>query len=585
MFEKVLVANRGEISVRIIRALREMGVASVAVYSDADRESLHARLADEAYHVGPASATESYLDIGKLIGVAQRSGAEAVHPGYGFLAESAPFARAVEEAGLAWIGPHPGAIEAMGSKVESRRIMGKAGVPMVPGTKDPVGSADEVRTFAGEHGYPVAVKASAGGGGKGFAVAQDDEGAATAFERASREGVAYFGDGSVYTEKYLSGPRHVEIQVVRDKHGNATHLGERDCSIQRRHQKLLEESPSPAIDPVMREAMGEAAIGAAEAVGYDNVGTVEFLVQDDEFYFLEMNTRVQVEHPVTEEVTGIDIVQTGVRVAAGEELPFTQEDVGWRGHAIEVRLNAEDAANDFVPSPGTVTVYEEPGGPGVRVDSSLREPGVVPEHYDPLFAKLIVRGADREDALRRLRRALGEFRIEGIATTLPFFEAILEDEVFVKGAYTTGFVAERMERLKIKAHQAGSAHGGSAGTSPKEAREVEIEVNGKLFRVKVYAEEAEGRSGGMKAPLMRGGREKGRGAAVTEGAVVAPMQGTIVKVLVEEGQEVAADEAVCVLEAMKMESEIRVKSAGTVSEVLVEAGQTVRSGDALVTLE
>ena len=585
MFEKVLVANRGEISVRIIRALREMGVASVAVYSDADRESLHARLADEAYHVGPASATESYLDIGKLIGVAQRSGAEAVHPGYGFLAESAPFARAVEEAGLAWIGPHPGAIEVMGSKVESRRIMGKAGVPMVPGTKDPVGSADEVRTFAGEHGYPVAVKASAGGGGKGFAVAQDDEGAAAAFERASREGVAYFGDGSVYTEKYLPAPRHVEIQVVRDKHGNATHLGERDCSIQRRHQKLLEESPSPAIDPVMREAMGEAAIGAAEAVGYDNVGTVEFLVQDDEFYFLEMNTRVQVEHPVTEEVTGIDIVQTGVRVAAGEELPFTQEDVVWRGHAIEVRLNAEDAANDFVPSPGTVTVYEEPGGPGVRVDSSLREPGVVPEHYDPLFAKLIVRGADREDALRRLRRALGEFRIEGIATTLPFFEAILEDEVFVKGAYTTGFVAERMERLKIKAHQAGSARGGSAGTSQKEAREVEIEVNGKLFRVKVYAEEAEGRSGGMKAPLMRGGREKGRGAAVTEGAVVAPMQGTIVKVLVEEGQEVAADEAVCVLEAMKMESEIRVKSAGTVSEVLVEAGQTVRSGDALVTLE
>ena len=585
MFEKVLVANRGEISVRIIRALREMGVASVAVYSDADRESLHARLADEAYHVGPASATESYLDIGKLIGVAQRSGAEAVHPGYGFLAESAPFARAVEEAGLAWIGPHPGAIEVMGSKVESRRIMGKAGVPMVPGTKDPVGSADEVRTFAGEHGYPVAVKASAGGGGKGFAVAQDDEGAAAAFERASREGVAYFGDGSVYTEKYLPGPRHVEIQIVRDKHGNATHLGERDCSIQRRHQKLLEESPSPAIDPVMREAMGEAAIGAAEAVGYDNVGTVEFLVQDDEFYFLEMNTRVQVEHPVTEEVTGIDIVQTGVRVAAGEELPFTQEDVVWRGHAIEVRLNAEDAANDFVPSPGTVTVYEEPGGPGVRVDSSLREPGVVPEHYDPLFAKLIVRGADREDALRRLRRALGEFRIEGIATTLPFFEAILEDEVFVKGAYTTGFVAERMERLKIKAHQAGSARGGSSGTSQKEAREVEIEVNGKLFRVKVYAEEAEGRSGGMKAPLMRGGREKGRGAAVTEGAVVAPMQGTIVKVLVEEGQKVAADEAVCVLEAMKMESEIRVKSAGTVSEVLVEAGQTVRSGDALVTLE
>ncbi len=584
MFEKVLIANRGEIAVRIIRALKEMGVASVAVYSDADRESLHARLADEAYHVGPAPATESYLDIGKLIGVAQRSGAEAVHPGYGFLAESAPFARAVEEAGLVWIGPHPMAIEVMGSKVESRRIMAKAEVPMVPGTKEPVDSADEVRNFAGEHGYPVAVKASAGGGGKGFAVAEDGEGAATAFERASREGVAYFGDGSVYTEKYLSGPRHVEIQVVRDKHGNAVHLGERDCSIQRRHQKLLEESPSPAIDPAMREAMGEAAIGAAEAVGYDNVGTVEFLVQDDEFYFLEMNTRVQVEHPVTEEVTGIDIVQTGIRVAAGEELPFTQEDVGWRGHAIEVRLNAEDAANDFVPSPGTVTAYEEPGGPGVRVDSALREPGVVPEYYDPLFAKLIVRGADREDALRRLRRALGEFRIEGIATTLPFFEALLDDEVFVKGAYTTGFVAERMGGLKIEAHQAEGAGGGSPGTSRKEPREVEVEVNGKLFRVKVYADQ-EGRSQEAKAPPSRRGREKGRGAAATEGAVVAPMQGTIVKVLVEEGQEVAADEAVCILEAMKMESEIRVKSAGTVSEVLVEAGKTVRSGDPLIALE
>lgn len=584
MFEKVLIANRGEIAVRIIRALRELGVASVAVYSDADRESLHARLADEAYHVGPAPATESYLDIGKLIGVAERSGAEAVHPGYGFLAESAPFARTVEEAGLTWIGPHPRAIEAMGSKVESRRIMGKVGVPMVPGTKEPVGSADEVRNFAGEHDYPVAVKASAGGGGKGFAVAEDEEGAATAFERASREGVAYFGDGSVYTEKYLAGPRHVEIQVVRDKYGNAVHLGERDCSIQRRHQKLLEESPSPAIDPAMREAMGEAAIGAAEAVGYDNVGTVEFLVQDDEFYFLEMNTRVQVEHPVTEEVTGIDIVQTGIRVAAGEELPFTQEDVDWRGHAIEVRLNAEDAANDFVPSPGTVTAYEEPGGPGVRVDSALREPGMVPEYYDPLFAKLIVRGADREDALRRLRRALGEFRIEGIATTLPFFEAILDDETFVKGAYTTGFVAERMGGLEIEAHQAGSADVGSPGMSRKEPREVEVEVNGKLFRVKVYADQ-EGRSQEAKVSPSRRGREKGRGAAATEGAVVAPMHGTIVKVLVEEGQEVAADEAVCVLEAMKMESEIRVKSAGTVSEVLVEAGKTVCSGDPLIALE
>jgi acetyl-CoA/propionyl-CoA carboxylase, biotin carboxylase, biotin carboxyl carrier protein len=586
LFGKVLVANRGEIAVRIIRALREIEVASVAVYSDADRESLHARLADEAYHIGPAPATESYLNIEKLVGVAERAGAEAVHPGYGFLAESAPCARAVEEADLVWIGPHPEAMEAMGSKVESRRIMGKAGVPMTPGTKDPVESADAVFGFAAEHGYPVAVKASAGGGGKGFTVASDEEGATAAFERARREGEAYFGDGSVYLEKYLPGPRHVEIQVVRDKHGNAVHLGERDCSLQRRHQKLLEECPSPAVDSSMREEMGRAAVEAAEAVGYDNVGTVEFLVQDDEFYFLEMNTRVQVEHPVTEEVTGIDIVQTGIRIAAGERLSFSQEDVAWRGHAIEVRVNAEDAANEFVPSPGTVTAYEEPGGPGVRVDSALRGPGVVPESYDPLFAKLIVRGADREDALRRLRRALGEFRIEGIATTLPFFEAILDDEVFLKGNYTTGFVAERLGELRIEAHQAGLEAGGGQ-LLPKEAREVEVEVNGKLFRVRVYGDEAGAGSvgsGGARAPARRG-RERERGTAVAEGTVAAPMQGTIVKVLVEVGQKVAADEAVCVLEAMKMESEIRPKRAGVVSEVLVEPGKTVRSGDPLVVLE
>ena len=584
MFEKVLVANRGEIAVRIIRALKEMGVVSVAVYSDVDRGSFHTHLADEAYHVGPALATESYLNIEKLIEVARRSGAEAVHPGYGFLAESAPFARAVGEAGLVWIGPHPEAMEAMGSKVDSRRIMREVGVPMTPGTEDPIKSADAVFDFAAEYGYPVAVKASAGGGGKGFAVALDDEGAATAFERARREGEAYFGDGSVYLEKYLPAPRHVEIQVVRDKHGNAVHLGERDCSIQRRHQKLLEECPSPAIDPSVREEMGRAAVEAAEAVDYDNVGTVEFLVQDDEFYFLEMNTRVQVEHPVTEEVTGIDIVQTGIRIAAGERLPFSQEDVVWRGHALEVRVNAEDSANDFVPSPGTVAAYEEPGGPGVRVDSALQGPGVVPESYDPLFAKLIVRGANREDALRRLRRALGEFRIEGIATTLPFFGAILDDEVFVKGNYTTGFVAKRLGELEIEAHPAGLEVG---GVLSEETREVEVEVNGKLFRVRVYGDEAGAGDAGRgyaRAPVRRG-RKRKWGAAGSEGTVVAPMQGTIVKVLVEAGQEVDADEAVCVLEAMKMESEIRAKRAGVVSEVLVEAGKTVRSGDPLIVLE
>ena len=581
MFGKVLVANRGEIAVRVIRALREMGTTSVAVYSDADREALHARLADEAYHVGPTPAAESYLKIEALVEVARRSGAEAVHPGYGFLAESAPFARAVTEAGLTWIGPHPEAIEAMGSKVESRRIMARAGVPITPGTEGPVGSAASVLEFAAEHGYPVAVKASAGGGGKGFAVANDKTEAEAAFSRASREGEAYFGDGSVYLERYLPSPRHIEIQVLRDRHGNAVHLGERDCSIQRRHQKLVEECPSPAIEAGMREEMGRAAVQAAEAVGYDSVGTVEFLVEKgeagDEFFFLEMNTRVQVEHPVTEEVTGVDIVQTGVRIAAGEALLFSQEEVSWRGHAIEVRVNAEDAAHGFAPSPGVVTLYEEPGGPGVRVDSSLRGPGVVPEAYDPLFAKLIVRGADREDALRRLRRALSEFRVEGVATTLPFHRALLEDEVFVSGEYTTGFVAERLAAMGIEA-----SPGAAANEAPgKVSREVEVEVNGKLFRVRLFEEE---RGRGQGPPARRKGGVTQR-ATMGGGAVLAPMQGTIVEVLVQEGQEVAADEAVCVLEAMKMESEIRAQSAGRVKEVLVESGQTVRSGEPLVVLE
>ena len=582
MFGKVLVANRGEIAVRIIRALREMGVGSIAVYSDVDRESLHTRLADEAYRVGPAPATESYLDIEKLLEVAERSGAEAVHPGYGFLAESAPFARAVGEVGLVWVGPRSEAIEAMGSKVRSRQIMAEANVPMTPGTRGPVESAGAVSEFAAEHGYPVAIKASAGGGGKGFAVAEGEEGAGAAFERAKREGEAYFGDGSVYLEKYLPDPRHIEIQVVCDRYGNAVHLGERDCSIQRRHQKLVEECPSPAIDPSMREEMGQAAIEAAEAVGYDNIGTVEFLVEDDAFYFLEMNTRIQVEHPVTEEVTGIDLVQTGIRIAAGEKLPFAQEDVCWRGHAIEVRINAEDATNNFAPSPGAVTLYEEPSGPGVRVDSSLRKPGEVLGSYDPLFAKLIVSGATREDALGRLSRALKEFRIEGIATTLPFFEAILNDEVFVKGAYTTGFIAERLGGLEMEVHPLG----GTDAPQEKGSRQVEVEVNGRLFRVKVYGDEVGiGAAPAAAGPPPRRRPRSHTPTPIAENTIAAPMQGTIVKVFIEEGQKVTMDDPICILEAMKMESEIRAKRNGVVSEVLVEAGGTVSSGDPLVVLK
>jgi len=590
MFDKVLIANRGEISVRIIRALREMGVASVAVYSDSDREALHTVLADEAYHVGPTPAAESYLNIEKLLEVASRSGAEAVHPGYGFLAESAPFARAVAEAGLTWVGPHPAAIESMGSKVESRRIMAAAGVPTIPGTADPVETPKEVIAFGEEYGYPVAVKASAGGGGKGFAVAKDSSGAEAAFDRASREGEAYFGDGAVYIERYLPAPRHIEIQVLRDKHGNAAHLGERDCSIQRRHQKLLEECPSPALTPEMRERMGRAAVEAAEAVEYDSVGTVEFLLQDEEFYFLEMNTRVQVEHPITEEVTGIDVVETGLRIAAGEPLPFSQGDVAHRGHAIEVRLNAEDVAAGFVPSPGPVTVYEEPSGPGVRVDSSLRSgrSGEVSESYDPLFAKLIVRAADRRGALGRLGRAIAEFRVEGISTTLPFFAALLDDEVFVSGEYTTRYVEERLGHLSLQSSPAAPVEP-PVGSGEKSVREVDAEVDGRLFKVRLYARNPEGFAAAPEAgsapPKRRGGARSGGSASTTEGAVVAPMQGTILRVLVEEGQEVSADAPVCVLEAMKMESEVRATRDGTVSSVKVAAGQTVGTGEPLVVLE
>jgi acetyl-CoA/propionyl-CoA carboxylase biotin carboxyl carrier protein len=575
LFDKVLIANRGEIAVRIIRALREMGIGSVAVYSDADRESLHARLADAAYHVGPAPASESYLSIEKLVEVAGRSGAEAVHPGYGFLAESAPFARAVEEAGLVWIGPHPKAIEAMGSKVESRRIMSAAGVPITPGTEEPVGSHKDALAFAGEFGYPVAVKAASGGGGKGFAVAESAEAVQGAFERASREGELYFGDGAVYLERYLPGPRHIEIQVLRDKRGNAVHLGERDCSVQRRHQKLVEECPSPVMDAGMREEMGRAALAAAEAVDYDNVGTVEFLVQDHDFYFLEMNTRVQVEHPVTEMVTGVDIVQAGIRIAAGEELDLRQEEVSWRGHAIEVRLNAENPAMDFAPNPGFVSAYAEPGGPGVRVDSSLRGPGLVSESYDPLFAKLIVWGEDRPMALGRLRRALEEFEVEGVATTLPFFRAILDEEDFSAGEYTTGYIPEHMDRLAL-----GDNPAEPASAPRKEAREVEVEINGRLFRVKVYSDEGEsGKSGRLRR------RERAGKSTAGEGDVVAPMQGTIVRVMVEAGDEVEPEQAVCVLEAMKMESEIRAGKGGVVSKILVEAGQAVQSGETLMVLE
>src|SRR5690349_12963079 len=427
MFSKVLIANRGEIAVRIIRACEELGIATVAVYSEIDRNAPHVQRADEAFLLGPGPANESYLAIDKLIDAVQRSGAEAVHPGYGFLAENAAFAATLEEHGITFIGPPASAIEAMGSKTKARELMKQAGVPIVPGTTDPVETLEEARKVIDETiGYPVAVKAAGGGGGKGFRVALSEDKLQDAFEGAAREGEKFFSDSTVYLERYLPNPRHVEVQVMADKHGNVIHLGERDCSIQRRHQKLIEEAPAPAVDEELRARIGKIATEAAAAVNYAGAGTVEGLLQEGEYFFLEMNTRVQVEHPVTELVTGIDIVKEGIRVAAGEPLSISQDEVELRGHAIECRINAEDASKNFAPAPGRIGSYREPAGPGVRVDSGVGPGSEITPMYDPMVAKLIVWDVDREQATARMLRALGEYEIGGLKTLLPFHEAILQ---------------------------------------------------------------------------------------------------------------------------------------------------------------
>ena len=425
MFSKVLVANRGEIAVRVIRALDELGIASVAVYSEADRDAQHVKRAGEAYLIGPGPAAQSYLVVDKLLEVVEQSGAEAVHPGYGFLAENAAFARRLEEAGITFIGPPAAAIDAMGSKTRARELMQNAGVPIVPGTTDPVDTVEEAAKIAEGIGYPIAVKAAGGGGGKGFRVALEPDKLADAFEGAAREGEKFFSDATVYLERYLPDPRHVEVQVLADGHGNVIHLGERDCSIQRRHQKLIEESPAPLVDAELRERIGRIATEAARAVDYRGAGTIEGLLQDGEYFFLEMNTRVQVEHCVTEATTGIDIVREQIQIAAGEPLSVAQDEVVLRGHAIECRINAEDAAKNFAPAPGTVAHYREPSGPGVRVDSGVLSGSEITPLYDPMVAKLIVWDSDREAATRRMARALEEFEIEGVKTLIPFHKAIM----------------------------------------------------------------------------------------------------------------------------------------------------------------
>jgi len=442
-FHKVLVANRGEIAVRIIRACRELGIYTVAVYSEADRDALHVRLADEAYCIGPTPAKDSYLNLTNIMSVATLTEADAIHPGYGFLAENADFAELCESCNITFIGPSPEAISKMGDKMVAKRTMREANVPVIPGTDDLVEDVDEAVRVAREIGYPVIVKATAGGGGKGIRIAEDEQSLIRQMATAREEAEKAFGNPGVYLEKYLTGMKHVEIQVIADKHGNVVHLGERDCSIQRRRQKLVEEAPCPVLTPQIRNAMGEAAVRAARAVGYSGAGTLEFLLgPDGNFYFLEMNTRIQVEHPVTEMITGIDIVKEMIRIAEGEPLSFTQDDVRFDGWAIECRINAEDPERNFIPSPGQIRFYLPPGGPGVRVDSAAYPGYVIPPHYDSMIAKLIVWGHTRQEAIERMKRALGEFAVEGIHTTIPFHLKLMDHVLFQKGTFDINFLEE-----------------------------------------------------------------------------------------------------------------------------------------------
>ena len=526
MFSKVLVANRGEIAVRVIRALDELGIASVAVYSEADRDAQHVQRAGEAYLLGPGPAAESYLAVDKLLDVIERSGAEAVHPGYGFLAENAAFARRLEEAGVTFIGPPAAAIDAMGSKTRARELMQAAGVPIVPGTTEPVKTVEDAAKIAKEIGYPIAVKAAGGGGGKGFRVALEPDKLADAFEGAAREGEKFFSDATVYLERYLPDPRHVEVQVLADAHGNVIHLGERDCSIQRRHQKLIEESPAPLVDEALRARIGEIATEAARAVDYRSAGTIEGLLQDGEYYFLEMNTRVQVEHCVTEETTGIDIVREQIRIAAGEPLSVTQDEVELRGHAIECRINAEDASKNFAPAPGTVTRYREPSGPGVRVDSGVLAGSEITPLYDPMVAKLIVWDVDREAATRRMARALEEFDIDGVRTLIPFHKAIMASEQWAKAETCRDLIEDR-GWLKTLAFEPAQPRDGDEDGEPLE-RTYTVEVSGKRFDVKVLGDAIAAPAGGANssAPAAAPRRERAasRPAAAARAATRSPLR-------------------------------------------------------------
>ncbi len=590
MFDKVLVANRGEIALRVMRACRELGLKCVAVYSEVDRDAPHVTYADDAYLLGPAPATESYLNIERVIAVAKQSGAGAIHPGYGFLSENADFARAVMDAGLVFVGPPPDATEALGGKVAARNIARAVGVPMVPGTIEPLKDEVEARRIAAEFGYPIALKAVAGGGGRGLRVVRSEDEIEAAFQSARREAEISFKNGDLYIEKYLDNPRHIEIQILADNYGNVVYIGERDCSMQRRHQKLIEESPSPAVTPELRAKMGSDAVRLPKHVGYSGAGTLEFLFQDGQYYFLEMNSRIQVEHTITEMVYGIDLVKGQLRVAQGEKLWFTQEDIVARGHSIECRINAEDTLANFRPALGTITAYREPVGLGVRVESGIRAGWAIPEHYDSMLSKLISWGQDRDEAIARMRRALQDYQIEGVITTIPFFRAALEHPAFVAGDVTVNFIPQHRDELmeKVKAY-APPAPAPVSGEEEIPVRTFNVEVNSRRFSVRVADPSG--------LPMMRGGTatataRPGRPAAkATDGAkpapvasanaIVAPLQGVLSEIRVKSGQEVKSGQVIFIIQAMKMENEITAPRDGVVSEIRVEAGISVQTGTVL----
>jgi acetyl-CoA/propionyl-CoA carboxylase, biotin carboxylase, biotin carboxyl carrier protein len=599
MFSKVLIANRGEIAVRVIRACEELGIATVAVYSELDRDAIHVKRADEAFLLGPGPAPESYLNIEKLLEAIERSGAEAVHPGYGFLAENAAFASVLEERGITFIGPLSSAIEAMGSKTRARELMSEAGVPIVPGTTEPVSSVEEAQRLISETiGYPVAVKAAGGGGGKGFRVATSEDKLAEAFEGAAREGEKFFSDPTVYLERYLPDPRHVEVQVLADKHGNVIHLGERDCSVQRRHQKLIEEAPAPAVDEQLRARIGKIATEAAAAVGYTGAGTIEGLLvthegaKEAEYFFLEMNTRVQVEHCVTEMVTGIDIVKEGIRVAAGQPLSISQHDVVLRGHAIECRINAEDASKNFAPAPGTITSYREPAGPGVRVDSGVGPDSAITPMYDPMVAKLIVWDVDREQATSRMLRALREYEIGGLKTLVPFHDTFLQTRQWADAETGRDLIEDRTWLKQLAFPKPEPEPEEETGTVLEQS--YTVEVSGKRFDVKVIGPPFEGSAVNGAAPAVpsagtpraprRSARARTGGSGADGDTLSSPIQGTVLKVAVEQGAAVQEGALVAVVEAMKMENEITAHKSGTVVDLPIAVGSSVATGDTLVVI-